>query len=632
MLHQTMRRMKLFALFPALVCCLCNPITLHDPFLNVEIPPLWQEESVIIVSDSLDLALSIKKGLNILIENEVVWYKIIKPSPAYLKTVEKSYYSYLEDKPSLRVDAYYKNGEIKKYIDLKYQTDIFYKYDFYSYKTGFNIVTAEIPDYQNIVFVRCSCRRQIHRPEQFGFYTLRSAYATIHKHITLRWPSTLKLNYGLTNREGISIDSSFVKTHNDNQFVVECENLPSYGTIHCKFPELWYAALCVSFPPKGSVSYSWQELGDYRLQLYADSLKNKKMGVIDSIAHENKASGEDSTIAKIFTFVQTSIRYYGSWENSFGWVPRDPETVIKNGYGDCKEMAMVACYLLNKQNISAWPALVKTTGFQYIEAFPSLNAFNHVIVCVDRRNSLRLYLDPTNKFSTWQSSCNSLIGQKTLILRNGSSITDSIGPNEYYKNTITTFSRFIHASDDGQWLLSGEANLKGEIAERIFYAVKNSANRDPKDLLRDWMIYTLKITPAECAVRIFNYDSIVVTYTAAAGPCFMVTPQKGVFLTLPSLHTPDYELCDLSNEGDRFLHRIEQNDTWTIPPEFTSPVTTDLNNAYGKGSWSIAGDQITRHYSTVFFHVDVVNKNELKAYIAERNKFARGVIWTQKNL
>ncbi|MDN3684408.1 transglutaminase domain-containing protein [Vibrio sinaloensis] len=75
------------------------------------------------------------------------------------------------------------------------------------------------------------------------------------------------------------------------------------------------------------------------------------------------------------------MRYLGM-ENGIGsHAPRQPEQILQQGYGDCKDKTLLLTALLRAIGVEAHPALVSTAFRDHLTEQPSgHSAFNHVIV------------------------------------------------------------------------------------------------------------------------------------------------------------------------------------------------------------------------------------------------------------
>lgn len=114
---------------------------------------------------------------------------------------------------------------------------------------------------------------------------------------------------------------------------------------------------------------------------------------VDDIAR--KVQGRFDRITEVLRLVQDSIRYVGNEIGPGAYIPRTPETTLRNGFGDCKDKTILLIAALRHLGIDAVPALVHLTkGHGIGDRPPALSAFNHVIAQVTE-GATTYWLDPT---------------------------------------------------------------------------------------------------------------------------------------------------------------------------------------------------------------------------------------------
>lgn len=99
---------------------------------------------------------------------------------------------------------------------------------------------------------------------------------------------------------------------------------------------------------------------------------------------------------RLYRHVATEIRYVALFLGQGRVVPRDAETVLASGFGDCKDHAALLQALLAARGIQAMPALISLRNLYTLPAAAGLGALNHVITYVP---SLDLYLDSTAPYA-----------------------------------------------------------------------------------------------------------------------------------------------------------------------------------------------------------------------------------------
>jgi transglutaminase-like putative cysteine protease len=142
---------------------------------------------------------------------------------------------------------------------------------------------------------------------------------------------------------------------------------------------------------------SWKEIVNWGLQTFksyeyplSESLKKK-------IAELRLQSRGDKDLYSelAIRMVQDQIRYLGFEIGVNTHQPHDPNQVFRQGFGDCKDKALLLAKILQAENIQAYVALVNTTEKSKVEnEAPSTGAFNHAIVAIERSHNY-IFVDAT---------------------------------------------------------------------------------------------------------------------------------------------------------------------------------------------------------------------------------------------
>ena len=115
---------------------------------------------------------------------------------------------------------------------------------------------------------------------------------------------------------------------------------------------------------------------------------------VQALADEITAGNSDrrERAQKIYDWVSTHIRYVAVFLGNGGYEPHEADKILENGYGDCKDHAVLLEALLKAEGIASVPVLVDT-GDRYRApkaATPAL--FNHVLSYLPEFD---LYVDST---------------------------------------------------------------------------------------------------------------------------------------------------------------------------------------------------------------------------------------------
>ncbi len=164
---------------------------------------------------------------------------------------------------------------------------------------------------------------------------------------------------------------------------------------------------------------TWREVGR-NYQRFLD-----KSGIhLDSIpvpVQERAAETMDKNrgvnpVMAMYRFVRDSVRYNNYEFSLQALVPEKGETVLTNGYSDCKGHALLLMQMLKARNLEAHLCLVSLNHTGDLDQ-PSLHQFNHMIVHVPAQKGLPQYfLDPTEKSYAFRRSPLALEGKNVLIV------------------------------------------------------------------------------------------------------------------------------------------------------------------------------------------------------------------------
>lgn len=140
---------------------------------------------------------------------------------------------------------------------------------------------------------------------------------------------------------------------------------------------------------------TWGEVKQWALDIYrpfmnGDASVKQKASEIE----ESYADDTDRIIAAL-RFVQDRVRYLGIETGVNTHQPHPPGQVMKQGYGDCKDKAVLFCSLLKEMGITAYPVLIRSNGSLLMpDWLPSPFEFDHICARVDYLGR-QYYFDPT---------------------------------------------------------------------------------------------------------------------------------------------------------------------------------------------------------------------------------------------
>jgi len=143
---------------------------------------------------------------------------------------------------------------------------------------------------------------------------------------------------------------------------------------------------------------SWKEVAQWGMKVNQASppgpLLARKIAAFKKLANGDQAS----YLLQALRFVQDDIRYMGIEMGEYSHRPNNPDKVLAQRFGDCKDKALLLCTMLRANNIMASMAYVNTDMRGTVsDMLPSPNAFNHAIVHAVLNNKV-YWLDGTMSY------------------------------------------------------------------------------------------------------------------------------------------------------------------------------------------------------------------------------------------
>jgi hypothetical protein len=183
----------------------------------------------------------------------------------------------------------------------------------------------------------------------------------------------------------------------------------------------------------------------------------------------------------LFSFVQARVRYGQADLSTGGYVPRPPENVLRNLFGDCKDKSGLLLALLKGVDIEAYSALINAFVGAHSPAIPVMD-FNHLIVYVPTPEG-DVWLDTTPDVAEFAALPVADQGKQAFVINGtgGRFLTTPVeGPERNRIHVTTTFD-----PGDKNWKihLNVEAHgaIGGILKERLLQMPENRR----KELITD---------------------------------------------------------------------------------------------------------------------------------------------------
>ena len=134
--------------------------------------------------------------------------------------------------------------------------------------------------------------------------------------------------------------------------------------------------------------------------------------IIDSIANSNPACTD--FVSLYFDYITKGFKYLDVQVGMGAYIPHNVNQILQNKHGDCKDLSLLLCRMLQYKGYDANLALAATNGYFCDFNFPSLRSGNHAI-CSVFKDSILYLLDPTDINHKISPTVESLQGKTIFV-------------------------------------------------------------------------------------------------------------------------------------------------------------------------------------------------------------------------
>ncbi len=228
----------------------------------------------------------------------------------------------------------------------------------------------------------------------------------------------------------------------DNTLIWYAEDVPNYKIES-------YQADLESFAPYlvlAEKSLSWEDEVEEYFDEIADRLSSSD--TITSLAKSltQNAKNDEEKIRAIYRYIQKEFTYKALAFGPRAQIPNPADQIVKDKYGDCKDLALLANRLLNSIGIKSNLALV-SSGSQVQTQLPSLDQFDHMILYLPQYKGGH-FIDCTSQHVELEHSTPlGLEEREILVLEPGNPHFVDTGKQVLAENTINS-DRLIEVVDE----------------------------------------------------------------------------------------------------------------------------------------------------------------------------------------
>ena len=109
-------------------------------------------------------------------------------------------------------------------------------------------------------------------------------------------------------------------------------------------------------------------------------------------------NSEKAKLKRIYEWVRDQVRYIAVSIGIGGFQPHPAEEILKNRYGDCKDMSTLLCSLAREAGLEAYEVIISTRyNGKADTSLPSPYHFNHVIAYCPSVGESGIWMDATEK-------------------------------------------------------------------------------------------------------------------------------------------------------------------------------------------------------------------------------------------
>jgi hypothetical protein len=347
---------------------------------------------------------------------------------------------------------------------------------------------------------------------------------TVLAKFTYDVPIFLGFDYLASSVPGCKIEKEKFKQRNRHKTIFTARELPAIRPEPLAPPindiSSWIMMAWASFrlfflPEIRSGLETWYEIGK-NYSLVTDSLLQPTSEIKGKTAElVADCNSDEEKISKISEFVRDNCRYVAVDVEGHRIIPNSPERVLKNQYGDCKDLSGLLISMLRAANISAYPVLVKTkSAGKFIERFPAVSQINHVVTAIALKHitheaSLKnaivygnlyfssdddyIIIDPT-ALTYPPGQLHFEIQGRNAILCAGFDSELMILPATSFKNNFCS-NEIIFNLDDDDYFGKIKMQFRGDDAALLRYKFLHSSSTEITNFIQEYVSeFPLKIT------------------------------------------------------------------------------------------------------------------------------------------
>jgi len=284
-------------------------------------------------------------------------------------------------------------------------------------------------------------------------------------------------------RFGKNIDSTYVAK--ENKIIWKVTNIPAWSREYRMSAEDQDTLGILFAPQKFSIDnttgnlITWDGLGSWYRKL---SHKQNDLSDKDLIplAIDTTQSTKE-IIRQAYRFIQKNMHYYAVTPGIYGWKPHPSSSVLKNRYGDCKDLATLLTGILKVYNIPSYPGILLIRDYGVVDADFPINRFDHVIAYVPLESET-LWVDCTTTNNILENIPSADEGASALVVLDDTTCFTTI-PESKPEANRSIFQADITVGVTGNAQIYGSLTFIGDEDKYFRDHLGSMDDRERKELL-----------------------------------------------------------------------------------------------------------------------------------------------------
>jgi len=260
---------------------------------------------------------------------------------------------------------------------------------------------------------------------------------------------------------------------------------------------------------------TWNGLGDWNRRLSHKQNDLDEKDLIPLAIDTTQSTKE--IVRQAYRFIQQNTHYYAVSPGIYGWKPHPSTSVLKNRYGDCKDLATLLTGILKVYKIPAYPAILLVRNYGVVEADFPMNRFNHMIVYVPLESET-LWVDCTTNSNMLENIPDFDEGASALVVLDDTTIFRTI-PESRPEANRSIFQADITIGVTGNARIAGSLTFIGDENTYFRDYMGSMDDRERKEALIRWLgEFSPNLTLTSYTLPDFEYltDTSIVKFECSA--------------------------------------------------------------------------------------------------------------------